>query len=154
MRRPERDATAPLPLDALAWVCEQGMVLQSALGPVPNLAEFVVGAPIRVSWWGHPASHEIYAVLPEVVGSPNVARTRLINSHVTPIHRRLWPALVRTADHFSPSQLTVVEDVHTTTGTHRTTQIPFPDWVPVEDVATGPNLSLEEALEMLPACLR
>src|SRR4051794_2330166 len=30
------------------------MVLQSARGPVPNLAECVAGEPIRGSWRGHP----------------------------------------------------------------------------------------------------
>jgi hypothetical protein len=43
-------------MDPLAWVREQGVVLQSARGPVPNLAEQIAGEPIRGSWWAtHPA---------------------------------------------------------------------------------------------------
>ncbi len=52
-----------LSLDPADWVREQGMVLQSARGPLPNLAEHVAGEPIRGSWWGHPSGHEIFAVL-------------------------------------------------------------------------------------------
>ena len=66
-------------VDVLQWICEQGMVLQSAHGPVPNLAEYVAGEPIRGSWWGHKAGHEIFAVLGRVLASPDVVATRLIN---------------------------------------------------------------------------
>jgi hypothetical protein len=33
-------------MDPLDWVCEQGVVLQSARGPLPNLAEQIAGEPI------------------------------------------------------------------------------------------------------------
>ena len=46
------DSTAWIPR---AWVREQGIVLQSARGPLPNLAEWIAGEPIRGSWWGHPS---------------------------------------------------------------------------------------------------
>jgi hypothetical protein len=140
--------------DALEWVREQGVVLQSARGPVPNLAEHVAGEPIRGSWWGHKSGHEIFAVLTRVLGSPDVIATRLVNGRVTLIHRRVWPALVRLADRFPSERLAAVEDEHTESGAHRTTEIPFPEWVPVEDVAAGRRLSVEEALAQLPACLR
>jgi hypothetical protein len=142
------------PVDPLGWVREQGVVLESARGPVPNLAELVAGEPIRGSWWGHPASHEIYAALSQVAGSPDVARTRLINGKVTLIHRRLWPALVRTADRFPPAGLVVVDEEHTATGAHRARRTPFPDWVPAEDLAAAADLSVEEALGMWPEGFR
>jgi hypothetical protein len=87
-------------VELLEWVREQGMVLQSARGPLPNLAEHVAGEPIRGTRWGHPAGHEIVAVLTRVLSSPDVIATRLVNGKITLIHRRLWPALVRIATAF------------------------------------------------------
>ena len=42
--------------DPPGFVERHGVVLASARGPVPNVAEAVAGEPIRGSWWGHPAS--------------------------------------------------------------------------------------------------
>jgi hypothetical protein len=61
-------------VEPLEWVREQGIVLQSARGPVPNLAEYVAGEPIRGSWWGHASGHEIFAVLSRVLNSPDVSQ--------------------------------------------------------------------------------
>ena len=114
-------------VEPLEWVREQGIVLQSARGPVPNLAEYVAGEPIRGSWWGHASGHEIFAVLSRVLNSPDVIATRLVNGKVTLIHRRLWPALVRVADRFPKERLAAVDEEHTASGAHRTIEIPFPD---------------------------
>ena len=43
----QRSAASITILDPLDWVRAQGIVLQSARGPVPNLAEHVAGKPIR-----------------------------------------------------------------------------------------------------------
>jgi hypothetical protein len=142
------------PVDALEWVREQGIVLASARGPVPNLAEFVAGEPIRGSWWGHPEGHRIYAALTEVDESPDVVRTRLINGKVTLIHHRMWPALSRAAERFPPAGLDAIDQVHTASGAHRNVVTPFPSWVPAEDLATASALSLDAALASLPRCLR
>jgi hypothetical protein len=141
-------------VNALAWVREQGIVLQSAHGPVPNLAEYIAGEPIRGSWWGHEAGHEIFAALGQVLASSDVVATRLIDGKVTLIHRRLWPALVRVADRFPPGRLAAVDEEHTATGAHRKVETPFPDWVPDEDLAAAAKLTIVEALDQLPACLR
>jgi hypothetical protein len=141
-------------MDALGWVREEGIVLQSARGPVPNLAEFVAGEPIRGSWWGHKAGHKIFAVLAEVTASPDVVATRLVNGKVTLVHRRLWPALVRVADRFAPARLARIDEEHTETGAHQTRETPFPDWVPAAEQAAAKNLSVEEALALLPPCVR
>jgi hypothetical protein len=141
-------------MDELDWVREQGVVMQSARGPVPSLAERVVGGPIRGSWWGHPSGHEIYRVLNEVRASPEVIALRLIDGKVTLIHRRLWPALVRAADRFPADRLAAIDEVHTAGGAHRTTEIPFPDWVPAEDLSAASVLTIDEALAQLPAYLR
>ena len=87
-------------VDVLAELCEHGMLLASAKGPIPNVAELVVGEPIRGSWWAHPRSHEIFAVLNELADSPEVARLRLIHGKITFVHRRIWPALVRLSSRF------------------------------------------------------
>jgi hypothetical protein len=141
-------------MEELDWLREQGVVMQSARGPVPSLAERVAGAPIRGSWWGHPSGHEIYRVLNRVRASPDVVAVRLINGKVTLIHRRLWPALVRVADRFPAERLAAIDEVHTAGGRHQTIAVPFPDWVPAEDLALASRLTVDEALERLPECLR
>jgi hypothetical protein len=140
-------------VEPLEWVREQGIVLQSARGPVPNLAEHTAGEPIRGSWWGHPSSHEIFAVINDVLSSPEVVATRLINGKVTLIHRRLWPALVRVADAFPAAALTAVSQEHTGSGRHRAMKIPFPEWVPDEVMADASLLTVDEAFAQLPSYL-
>jgi len=141
-------------VDPLDWLCEQGVVLQSARGPLPNLAEHIAGEPIRGSWWGHPSGHEIFAVLTRALDSPDLIATRLVDGKITLIHRRVWPALVCVADRFAPERLAAVDDVHTASGAHRAIETPFPDWVPAEDLAAAARLTVDEALAQLPACLR
>ena len=141
-------------MDPLAWVCEQGVVLQSARGPVPNLAEQIAGEPICGSWWGHASGHEIFAVLNRLRASGDVVATRLIEGRVTLVHRRIWPALVRVADRFPVERLAAVDEQHTASGAHRTVNVPFPAWVPLEDIAAATLLSVDEALAQLPVCLR
>ena len=130
------------------------MVLQSARGPIPNLAEYVAGEPIRGSWWGHPAGHDIFAVLTHLMESPDLVATRLINDKITLVHRRLWPALVRVADRFPAERLAAVDEEHTASGAHRTVEIPFPDWVPDEEMTAARLLTVDAALAQLPPCLR
>ena len=79
-----------------------GVLLQSARGPVPNVAELVAGEPIRGSWWSHPRSHEIFEAINRLRSSPAVVATRLIDGKITLVHRRIWPVLVRLADRFPP----------------------------------------------------
>lgn len=59
---------------------------------LPNVAALVAGAPIRGSWWGHPASKQIYDVV--LALEHEVMTTKLVDGKVTFVHRRLWPALV------------------------------------------------------------
>jgi hypothetical protein len=141
-------------MEPLEWVRQQGIVLQSARGPVPNLAEHVAGEPIRGSWWGHPSGHQIFAALNRVLSSPDVIATRLINGRITLIHRRLWPALIRVAERFPAERLAAVDEEHTASGAHRTIEIPFPDWVPADDITAAKLLTADDALAQLPACLR
>ena len=138
----------------MALLVEHGMLLKSARGPLPNVAELVAGEPIGGSWWAHPASHEIFAEVNRLANSPDVVRTRLVNGRVTLIHRRLWPALVRLADRFPTERLAAVHEEHTGSGAHRVREQPFPDWVPRDAVDAAATLTEEDAEAQLPACLR
>jgi hypothetical protein len=140
-------------MDVMAALVEHGMLLQSARGPLPNVAELVAGEPIKGSWWGHPRGHAIFNELQALDDSPDVVRMRLVKGKVTLVHRRLWPALVRLADRFAPEQLAVLHEEHTASGAHRVHQQPFPDWVPAEVLATADQLSVDECLAQLPAFL-
>ena len=137
----------------MAALIEHGMLLQSARGPIPNVAELVAGESISGSWWGHPQAHAIFAALGSLDDSPDVVRMRLVNRKVTFVHRRLWPALVRVADRFAPEQLAVLHEEHTRSGAHRVREQPFPDWVPGDAVRAAAELSEEEGLAQLPPCL-
>jgi hypothetical protein len=131
---------------ALAFIRKHGVVLEAAQGPVPSLAAVIAGGPVGRSWWSHPKSGEIFAVTRAIRDSEDVLVCRLVKGKVTFVHRRLWPALVRAADHFPPERLSRVREVHTSSGRHATTEVPFPDWVPPSVRAAARSLSEEAAL--------
>jgi hypothetical protein len=122
-------------VDLLARLEADGVLLESAKGPVPNVAELVVGAPIKGSWWAHPDGHAVFEEINALADHPDVVRTRLLNGKVTLIHRRLWPALVVLADRFPPERLAALHEEHTETGKHQVVEVPFPDWLPPEAIA-------------------
>jgi hypothetical protein len=129
-------------------------MLESARGPVPNLAEVVAGEPIRGSWWGHPAGHAIFDAINEVADSGEVVRLRLVNGRITLVHRRVWPALVRIAGRLRPEQLAAVSEEHTASGAHRKIETAYPGWVPADVLAEADALTEDEAFALLPGCLR
>ena len=138
----------------MALLVERGVLLESARGPIPNVAELVAGEPITGSWWGHLASRAIFGVINELADSPDVVRLRLVNGKVTLVHRRAWPALVRVSDRIPATRLASVEEVHTASGAHRTIETPFPDWVPGGVAQAATALTEEQAVDALPDCLR
>ena len=135
--------------EAMAFVKKHGVVLVSAKGPVPRLTEAIVNEPIKGSWWAHPRSRDIFAILQIVANSKDVLVCRLVNGKVTFIHRRLWPALVRVAPRFPVRQLAQVHDEHTTSGRHVTREVPFPKWVPPEVIKKAKRVSEKDALDAL-----
>lgn len=135
--------------EALAFVEEHGVVLVSARGPVPRLTEVIAGEPIKGSWWGHPKSHQIFAILEAVTESEDVLVCRLIKGKTTLVHRRLWPALVRVADRFPPNQIAKVRQEHTASGRHVNKEVPFPQWVPADAIKEARSLSEGEAIAAL-----
>ena len=141
-------------MDLLALLHERGVLLESARGPIPNVAELVAGEPIKGSWWGHPAGHAIFEAINELADSPDVARLRMVKGKITLVHRRLWPALVRVADRIPAAELTAIGEEHTESGAHRKIETPFPDWVPSKEMKAGAALTEAEALALLPDCIR
>lgn len=137
------------PQEARDWVREQGIVLESARGAVPSLAERVAGGPIRGSWWGHPKGHAIFELTRVLREDPDVLVCRLINGKITYVHRRLWPALARLADTLGAQRLKVVREVHTPRGTHQVEEIPFHQWASEEVRRMAAELSLQDAQAML-----
>jgi hypothetical protein len=137
------------PKQGLAFVKRNGVVLQAARGPVPSLAEAVVGAPIRGSWWGHAQGHDIFRVAEAVSESPDVLVCKLVDGKVTYVHRRLWPALVKLSSRFRKDQLARTWNEHTRTGAHRAMRTAFPKWVPREILQEAERLSVPEAEEIL-----
>jgi hypothetical protein len=58
--------------EAMSFVREHGVVLASAKGLVPRLAEVIVGKSIKGSWWAHAKSHQIFAIFQEVEESSDI----------------------------------------------------------------------------------
>lgn len=135
--------------EAMSFIREHGVVLASAKGPVPRLAEAIAGEPIKGSWWAHSKSHPIFAIFQEIAESSDILTCRLINGKVTFVHRRLWPALVRVAYRFPADQLAQVHQEHTSSGYHVSRELPFPQWVPPEVTEEAQHLDEREACRLL-----
>ena len=132
--------------EAMAFIRQHGVVLASAKGVVPRLAEVIVDEPIKGSWWAHPKSHQIFAILQAVTDSEDILVCRLVDGKVTLVHRRLWPALVRAAGRFSPTRIAQVREEHTPSGHHVSREVPFPNWVPADVREQAKNIGEQEAL--------
>ena len=118
------------PRQALAFVRRHGVVLESARGPVPCLAEAIAGEPLRGSWWAHPRAQAIFEATRAVRDSEQVLVCRVAQGKVTFVHERLWPALVRLAPRFRKAWLARIREVHTAAGRHVVRSQAFPKWVP------------------------
>jgi hypothetical protein len=138
---PKAKARAPAkdkPGRWLKFVEKHGVVLASARGPVPSIAQEVAGEPIVGSWWAHPKGKAIFAALSEIDDAFDVRCFKLIDGKVTFVHRRMWPALVRLAKDgvITAERAASLQQEHMPTGEHRNIVTPFPEWVP-DDVATA-----------------
>ena len=106
------------PIQAIRFVKKHGVILESAHGPVPNLAETVTGERIRGSWWAHPKSQDIFRLTRAVRDSDDILVCRLVLGKITYVHRRLWPALVQLAKQFGNERLGRIQEIHTARGEH------------------------------------
>ena len=132
--------------ELMRWIATQRVVLESAAGPVPNVASHIAGEEVRGNWWTHPASGEIFRLTRELRDSPDILVARLINKKITFVHKSAWPALVRLADRFSRSALARLDERHTESGRHIIVNTPFPQWVPSEVSAKAAAMT-EDAAE-------
>ena len=137
--------------EALRFVRKNGVVLESAVGPVPALATAIAGAPIAGSWWSHPQRREIFALTRATRDCPDVLVCRIVGGKVTYVHRRLWPALVRAAGNFPADHLARIKERHTVSGRHVTDEAAFPDWVSGTLYAQARQLDADAALAALGA---
>jgi hypothetical protein len=132
-------------------VAKHGVVLASAHGPVPNVAEAVAGAPIVGRWWGHPKGRAIFAALAEIDDSDDVRSFKLIDGKITLVHRRAWPALVRLGRDgvLDKTALASLQQEHMPTGEHRNIVTPFPDWVDDATAKAADKLTTDAARAQL-----
>ena len=135
--------------ELLRFVRAKGVVLESARGPVPNLVEAIVGAPVKGSWWGHARGKEIFNLLNALRDSGEVLVCRLVGNKITYVHRDAWPALVRLSSAIKKDRIAAIEEIHTASGRHRVVKTPYPEWVPAPVMRAGKKLSVEEAVERL-----
>jgi hypothetical protein len=133
------------PRQAQDFIRYYGVVLQSAKGLEPTLTVRIAGGPIRGSWWGHPKSHEIYALLQKIDKSNVVLSCTLAKGRITYVHRRLWPAFVRVAKRFPAHALDKAVQVHLPSGRHQRQDLPFPEWVPETVLSAARKLSVQDA---------
>lgn len=117
------------PRAALAFVRRHGVVLETARGSVPSLAEAIVGAPIKGGWWSHPKGREIFRLTRGLRDSKDVLVCRLVGGKITFVHRRLWPALARLARQFPRAGLAALTEIHTPQGRHVLRLVPFARWI-------------------------
>ena len=139
---------------AMDFIRYRGVVLESARGFEPSLAERVVGKRIRGSWWGHSKGHQIYELANKVHDSRVVLVCTLAGGKITYIHRRLWPPFIRMAERFPPHALDQVRQIHLPSGRHRRQDISFPAWVPEPVMMAAKSLSAREATREIQVWLK
>jgi hypothetical protein len=86
-----------------AALVREGLLLLSD-ARLPSIATLVAGAPVRGSWWAHPAGRDIYRISEALADHPDVLVSRLVSGKVTYVHRRLWPPLLAVARAREPWQ--------------------------------------------------
>lgn|SRR6185312_6836060 len=101
--------------------------------------------PAAMSWWAHPRGRQIFSLLEKLSDSPDILVCRLIDSRITLVHRRLWPALVRMSGRLKKDSLAQVHQQHTASGRHINRIVAYPKWVSREVLAEAAALSEDAA---------
>jgi len=135
----------------IKFVEDHGVVLASARGPVPSVAEAIAGEPIVGSWWSHPKAQVIFDALSSIDDSDDIRCFKLIDGKITFVHRTKWPALIKLAEAgvLARDRVASIEQEHMPSGEHRNMTTAFPDWVPDEVSTAAAELSLDEAKSAL-----
>jgi hypothetical protein len=133
------------------FVEQHGVVLASARGPVPSVAEAIAGEPIVGSWWSHPRADAIFDALSALDDSDDIRCFKLVDRKITFVHRRLWPALARLAHAgvLDAERVASIQQEHMPTGEHRNITMSFPDWLPDDAASAAASLSIDEARAQL-----
>ncbi len=105
----------------LTEIRERGLLLLTDR-QIPSLTTLIAGEPVRGSWWGHPRSHDMFAMTQLLVRHPDVLCARLVSKKITYIHRSLWSALLGVAtsredwqlSDLSPAALSILGEVEAT----------------------------------------
>jgi hypothetical protein len=139
------------PAKWVKFVEQHGVVLASARGPVPSVAEAIAGEPIIGSWWSHPKAQVIFDALSSIDDSEDVRCFKLVDSKITFVHRRAWPALAKLAEAgvVPRERVASIVQEHMPTGEHRNLTTPYPDWVSEDVAAAAATLSLDDAKKQL-----
>lgn len=153
-RKPARKPVRRRKQSASLWVKfveKHGVVLASARGPVPSVAEAVAKESIVGSWWAHPKGKAIFAALSQIDDSTDIRCFKLVDGKVTFAHRKVWPALVRLGHDgvIAPEQLGAVQQEHMPSGEHRNFVTPFPAWVDDETARAAAALTTAKARAQL-----
>ncbi len=141
------------PDEALAFVRRHGVVLVAARGRAPRLVEAIACEPVSGSWWAHPRSRAIFAVLGAVIDSGEVLSCRLVDGKVTLVHRRLWPAMLRLVDRLDAARCAILVEEHTPSGRHTTRNVAFAEWATPELARDAQALSEADAVRLFGAWL-
>ena len=149
--KPKARKATPVGTRWLAFVEQHGVVLASARGPVPSVAEAIAGEPIVGSWWSHPKAQTIFDALSSLDDSLDIRCFKLVDHKITFVHRRLWPALARLAQAgaIERERVESIQQEHMPTGEHRNFTTPFPDWVPDDVLAAAGKLDVDAARAQL-----
>ena len=137
------------PQEAIEFVAQNGIVLESAKGSVPNLADTVAGETIEGSYWGHARGNEIFVLTRAIRSSEEVLVCRLVNGKVTYVHRRLWASIARLQDSFDKEDLGAINEIHSSSGKHEVETVPFSDWVPDDVRKDAERLTFSQAASWL-----
>lgn len=135
--------------DPISFVRQHGVMLESAKGPLPNLADAVAGVEVGGRWWKHPEAKNIFRATRLVRDSDDVLVCRLIKGKITYVYRKLWPAVVRLSAHFNRENLSAIREEHSPSGAHIVRTLPFPKWVPSIVLNAAKALTEEEAAAQL-----
>lgn len=133
------------------FVAQHGVVLASARGPVPSVAEAIAGEPIVGSWWSHPKAQVIFDALSSIDDAEDIRCFKLIDGKITFVHRTRWPALAKLAavGVLASDRVASIVQEHMPTGEHRNMTTAYPDWVPEEVAAAAAEISIDDAKQQL-----
>jgi hypothetical protein len=137
----------------LAFVAKHRVVLASARGPVPSVAEAVAGEPIVGSWWAHRKGKAIFAALAELDDCNDIRSFKLVDDKITLVHRRAWPAIARLAEVgvLAAERVASLQQEHMPTGEHRNIVTPLAEWLDDASAQAAARMTAEAARKLLGA---